>query len=101
MSSDQKLEQVQRLLESVQKMLEIHRGKNLVAGIRSALSEISNDEVTPDERISHARLNFKYMMGGMGTLGDFVIADGDEVERALLNQELTRLLEELWNILEC
>lgn len=101
MNSDHKIEKIRNLLEHLLRMLKEHRGSNHVAGVQSAIRELSNDEVMPDERIRNARSIFRSMMGGMGTLGDFAIGDGDEATQASLNHELNELLTELWNRLEC
>jgi len=101
MNTFQKIEKSKELFERLKKILEDHRGKNHIMGIRSIIAVLSDDEVIPDERIDHARSNFKYMMGGMGTLGDYAISDENKTVQLSLNHDLDQLLTELWDLLEC
>jgi hypothetical protein len=95
------VEKIKILLERLKKMLEEHRGGNHMPGVLLALEYISDDERSVPERVAQVRSIFRTMMGGMGTLGDFVIWDADEPVRASLNYDLNEILTELWNILEC
>jgi hypothetical protein len=101
MNSSQNIEEIKSLFECLQKVLEEHRGSNHVAGVRSAIHGLSNCGTMPNEQIHHAKLIFRSMMGGAGTLGDFVIWDDNEAKRASLNNELNELLTKLWDRLEC
>ncbi|MHB0987020.1 MAG: hypothetical protein ACYC05_15775 [Sulfuricella sp.] len=101
MNNHLETEEIKSLFERLQKVLEEHRGGNHVAGVRSAIRQLSNDGIPLHERICGARSIFRTMMGGMGTLGDFVIWNENEARRASLNHDLNELLTELWERLEC
>lgn len=102
MSSDEdKIAKIRGFLERLKKMLECHRGANHVAGVSAAIRYLSDYEISPYERMHGARSIFKTMIGGMGTLGDFVIWDEDETKRVALNHELSEIIANLWDALEC
>lgn len=101
MNDSYEINLIKSLFERLREMLEEYRGDNYVAGVQAAIRELSNCDAMPDDRINHAKSIFRNMMGGMGTLGDFVIWDENESRRAVLNLELNKLLAELWDRLEC
>lgn len=98
---EDKIVEIRGFLELLKEMLERHHGADHVAGVSAAIRCLSDYEISPYERMSGARSIIKTMMGGMGTLGDFVIWDEDETKRAALNHELSEIIANLWNALEC
>lgn len=95
------VEELISLFECLQNILESHQGGNHIAGIRLVISQLSDKELPVDVRIFRAMSIYKSMMGGMGTLGDFVIWNENEVIQNALNIELNELLTRLWEKLGC
>lgn len=93
--------EIKKSLEQLKSLLEENRGDSLVIGLRYAIQDLADLDVPTDERITRARSIFKGMMGGAGTLGDFVIWDEREDRRNALNQQFDELLQELWDRLNC
>ncbi len=92
MNNDQnKIIEIENLLKNLRKLLSEHRGKNHIAGINLAISEISNIDANPEQRLHATRLTFRTMMAGMGTLGDFVIWNENECKQVALNEELNNV----------
>jgi hypothetical protein len=101
MNNEHEIETIRVMFEHLKTMLEENHGSNHLVGVQSAIHVLSNLEVLPSERIRITKSILKSMMGGMGTLGDFVIWDENEERRSSLNHELNELLAGLWNRLEC
>ena len=97
MKGDNKIDVILKLLRRLKSLLEDHRGRNCLPGVILLINELSDKEGTSDEALFEARSVFKTMMGGMGTLGDFVIWSDDENTRIILNNELEAILSELWH----
>jgi hypothetical protein len=100
-SNRNQIEMIAGQADRLRQLLEEHRGSNHVAGVVAISDSLANDEIPLDDRINRARSIFKTMMGGMGTLGDFMIWNESEAERSRLNGELSEILAKLWNALEC
>jgi len=101
MIEQDRIEMLIKLFEQLLTMLKQHRGEQHASGVMAAIRQLSDQSLQFEDRIAGARSIFRTMMGGMGTLGDFVIWYDDESMRERLNLELGRLESELWTGLGC
>lgn len=91
--------QIHALFEKLGRLLRDHRGQNHLPGVIAALRGLEQIDLSSEERKTEVRSILKSMLGGAGTLGDFVIAGKNETDRQRLNKELDSILDELWNLL--
>lgn len=101
MIEQDRIETLVKLLEQLLTMLKQHLGEQHAPGVVAVIRQLSDQSLQFEDRIAGARSIFRTMMGGMGTLGDFVIWYDDEGLRECLNLELGRLESELWTGLGC
>jgi hypothetical protein len=87
--------EIRLLFEELESILIRYRGSDWLPGVTSAIRVLSDEGRQPDDRISEVRSLLKTMMGGYGSLGDFVVWDKDESTRATLNHRLDQLLNVL------
>jgi hypothetical protein len=90
----QKDEIIQELI-SLRHLLLEQRGGQFLPGIDAILRLLQNADSASQETLDQARSIFKTLMGGMGTLGDFVIWNGNQQESSELNAQLGNLLKKL------
>jgi hypothetical protein len=93
--------EIRDLLRSLREILLQNQGGNHVPGVLAVISILDDSETSLRERMSSAKSTFSHMLGGMGTLGDFVVWNDDEGTRVLMNQKLTYVIAELWKRLNC
>lgn len=89
------------LLQRLHDMVTQYGGRNYSLGISDMIDGLSHPDQAAADRMAYARITFKSMMGGMGTLGDFVTWHPDDQIRAALNREMTELTGNLWKMLGC
>jgi len=97
-------DEIDKIVELCDRLLVIlveNKGQSHLPGVRSIMNSLSDEKFDIRERIEKSRSIFKTMMGGAGTLGDFVIWDNNEDRRLLLNQELDSVLSGIWELLGC
>lgn len=91
------VERMKLLLHNLLKILMDNGGQTLTPGIRDILIILSSDEESSlESRMDEAGTIFRDMMGGMGTLGDFVISHPDYEIDEKLNKQLNDIEGELW-----
>jgi len=91
------LEKSKLLLQTLFDLLIENGGQNLTPGIRNIILILNDEQYSIDIRMDNAGTVFRDMMGGMGTLGDFVICHADPDIDEKLNKQLNDIEEELWD----
>ena len=99
--TEHEIDNIKHLLQLLIAMLNRHEGRNFISGVISLVDAVSEPEKPARERISYGCEIYRRLLGGMGTLGDFVIWDESEMRRMALNNELENILTVLWKALEC
>lgn len=84
-------------LISLRRLLLEQRGGQFLPGVDAVLRLFQNEKVISPATFDQARSIFKTSMGGMGTLGDFVIWNGNQQESSGLNIQLSNLLKRIGN----
>jgi hypothetical protein len=79
--------EIRLLFQELEKVLLTYRGANLLPGVTSAIRVLSDETHQPDDRISEVKSVFKTMVGGYGSLGDFVVWDPEQSTRDTLNDK--------------
>lgn len=92
----QRSEIVQELI-SLRHLLLEQRGGQFLPGVDAILQLLQSENSLSQDIFDQARSIFKSLMGGMGTLGDFVIWTGNQQESLELNTQLSSLLKKLGN----
>jgi len=97
-------ESIQNTLTALQRLLsllEAYRGHDHVPGIKQTIVCLGDFDLPLEDRVAVAKSIFKGMLGGMGSLGDFVIFSELPQEQIKLNLELERLISQVWTNLKC
>ncbi|MCW5300529.1 hypothetical protein DXT88_20370 [Herbaspirillum lusitanum] len=89
------------LLARLKILLLENRGHVYLPGIDNMLTQLTVIETDEVQRIERARATFKGMLGGAGTLGDFMIWTTNQTTTDTLNAELNQIISNLWGLLEC
>lgn len=89
-----KTEIIQTLI-SLRYLLTQNMGNQFLPGVDAVLLMLKQEDLPEQMTFDQAQSIFKNSMGGMGTLGDFVIWNGNQKESSELNQELTNLLTKI------
>lgn len=89
-----KNEVIQALI-SLRYLLAQNQGIQHLPGVDAVLLLLKQEDFLKPVTFDQAQSIFKNSMGGMGTLGDFVIWNGNQKESSELNQELSNLLEKI------
>ena len=88
-------DEVIQALISLRYLLAQNQGNQYLSGIDAVLLLLKQEDFLKQVIFDQAQSIFKNSMGGMGTLGDFVIWNGNQKESSELNQELSNLLEKI------
>jgi hypothetical protein len=94
MQKTPKSEIIQALI-SLRHLLTQNMGNQFLPGVDAVLLLLKQEELLEQVTFDQAQSIFKNSMGGMGTLGDFVIWNGNQKESSELNQELSKLLKKI------
>ena len=87
----------------LRKLLEEEGEANWIRGVDGCLTRLSEEADAGDDldsRLRDVRSIFRTMMGGAGTLGDYVIWRDDFSERVAMNQKLDKINSDIWRQLE-
>jgi hypothetical protein len=98
MNPEESIKNALPLLNRLKELLLKNKGRDLIAGIELVITQIQDENLSTIESLSNASRTYKGLMGGAGTLGDFVIWNPDPEICQSLNNELEMIFGLLWNI---
>jgi hypothetical protein len=101
MSNFESIEKALTALQQLLNLLKAYRGHDHVHGINQTIAILRDSGLPLEDRIIGAKSIFKGMLGGMGSLGDFVIFSKIPHDQIKLNLELERLISQIWATLKC
>ena len=81
-------------LRQVRTIVSYFSGRNILPGIDAALERLEAGD------LDGVRSIYKTFLQSKGLLGDFYVSASDYPDAALLNNQLSELLDELWSMLE-
>jgi hypothetical protein len=96
-----RIERLTSLLNELHKILSENKGQNYLPGVNNILRTLNNSEVPLDERFKEAKDTFRHMMGGAGTLKDFIICEGPILKANPLDNHFREIQNEIWELLDC
>lgn len=94
MQKIQKNEIIQVLI-SLRYLLAQNLGNQYLPGVDAIYLLLKQEDLPKQDTFDQAQSIFKKSMGGMGTLGDFVIWNGNQAESFELNQKLSNLISKI------
>lgn len=74
MNDDQKILNIKKLSNDLYNLLDTHKGQDYLPGIISMIRNTNDDIQTIESRIDYTSSTIRRMLGGAGTLGDYVIS---------------------------